>query len=82
MPGAVDVLPRGAQAWSLPFWLVSAVTEDQLLPGLPMSALALVCPVTAAAILAYRQYGTAGVMGLLQRAFDTSGLARTEDTSA
>jgi membrane protease YdiL (CAAX protease family) len=35
-----------------------------------LSALALFCPVTAAAILVHRQEGTAGVTRLLKRAFD------------
>ena len=57
-------------ALSVPFWLLGAVTELQLLPGLPMSAFALFCPVTAAAICVHRQNGTAGVIRLLKRAFD------------
>ena len=57
-------------ALSVPFWLLGAAIERQLLPGLPMSALALFCPVTAAAILVHRQHGTAGVIRLLKRAFD------------
>ena len=57
-------------ALSVPFWLLGAVTDLQLLPGLPMSALALVCPVTAAAILVHRQNGTPGVIRLLKRALD------------
>ena len=57
-------------ALSLPFWLLGAVTERHLLPGLPLSALAFLCPVTAAAVLVHRQDGTAGVIGLLKRAFD------------
>ena len=55
---------------SVPFWLLGAVTELQLLPGLPMSAFALVSPVAAAAILVHRQKGDAGVIRLLKRAFD------------
>jgi hypothetical protein len=35
-------------ALSLPFWLLGAVTEARLLPGLPVSALMFVCPATAA----------------------------------
>ncbi len=57
-------------ALSLPFWLLGAVMEQHLLPGLPLSALAFLCPVTAAAILVHRQDGTAGVIRLLKRAFD------------
>lgn len=57
-------------ALSVPFWLLGAVTDLQLLPGLPMSAFALFCPVTAAAILVHRQNGTQGVIRLLKRALD------------
>lgn len=62
-------------ALSLPFWLLGAVTELQLLPGLPMSALALLCPVTAAAILVHREDGTAGVIRLLKRTFDAQRIS-------
>ena len=57
-------------ALSVPFWLLGAVTDLQLLPGLPMSALALFCPVTAAAILVHRHNGTPDVIRLLKRALD------------
>jgi membrane protease YdiL (CAAX protease family) len=57
-------------ALSLPFWLLGAVTEARLLPGLPVSALMFVCPAAAAAILVYGANGTAGVKALLWRAFD------------
>ncbi len=55
---------------SLPFLLAGALTSFQLLPALPISALAVVCPVTAAAILAYRENKSRGVKELLERAFD------------
>ena len=57
-------------ALSVPFWLLGAVTDLQLLPGLPMSAFAFVCPLAAAAILVLRQNGTSGLIRLLQRALD------------
>jgi hypothetical protein len=38
---------------SVPFWLIGAVTELRLLPGLPVSSLMFVCPAMAAAILVY-----------------------------
>jgi membrane protease YdiL (CAAX protease family) len=57
-------------ALSLPFWLVGALTSFQLLPALPVSALAFLCPVTAAAVLVYRENKSAGVKEWLQRAFD------------
>lgn len=57
-------------ALSLPFWLAGALTSFQLLPALPLSALGVVCPVTAAAICVYRENKAAGVKELLKRAFD------------
>jgi len=51
---------------SLPFWLVGA-TGRELLPRLPVSALMAVCPLIAAAILAYRAGGARGVRALLRR---------------
>jgi hypothetical protein len=57
-------------ALSIPFWLIGSVTALELLPGLPVSALMLVCPVTAASILVYSENQTAGVITLLKRSFD------------
>jgi membrane protease YdiL (CAAX protease family) len=57
-------------ALSLPFWLAGALTPVQLLPGLPISSLMFVCPVTAALIFVYRENKTAGVTELLKRSFD------------
>jgi membrane protease YdiL (CAAX protease family) len=57
-------------ALSLPFWLAGTLTSSQLLPALPVSALAFLCPVTAAAIFVYGEDKSAGVKELLKRAFD------------
>ena len=57
-------------AFSIPFWVVGAVSRLQLLPGIPVSALMLVAPVTAALIFVYREHKAAGVKTLLKRAFD------------
>ena len=57
-------------ALSIPFWLAGASTALQLLPGLPVSSLMFICPVTAALILVYRENKTAGVTELLKRSFD------------
>ena len=57
-------------ALSIPFWVAGALTSLQLLPGLPVSALGVVCMVGAAAILVYRENGRAGVTELLKRSFD------------
>jgi CAAX protease family protein len=56
-------------ALSVPFALLGT-TGLQLMPGIPVSALGFVCPVTAAAILSWRDSGAAGVRALLQRSFD------------
>ena len=53
-----------------PFWLLGAMNGRELLPGLPMSALATFCPMISALILVYRDSKGAGVLVLLKRAFD------------
>jgi uncharacterized protein len=55
---------------SIPFAILGSVTGVQLMPGIPISALGFICPVTAAAILLYREHGVAGVKALLGRSFD------------
>jgi membrane protease YdiL (CAAX protease family) len=57
-------------ALSLPFWLLGGLIGLQLLPALPFSALGVVCIVTAAAILSYRENGISGLKELLNRSFD------------
>jgi membrane protease YdiL (CAAX protease family) len=57
-------------ALTIPFWMAGALTNLQLLPGIPVSGFAFLCPVAAAAILIYRQKGSAGVSELLKRSFD------------
>ena len=55
---------------SVPFLVIGAGTDVQLLPGLPLSSTVWVCPAVAAAILVYRKERMAGVKRLLARAFD------------
>lgn len=55
---------------SLPFLVVGALSNVNLLPGIPLAGLAIVCPVTAALILVYRKTKLAGVKELLKRSFD------------
>jgi len=62
-------------ALAIPFWLVAAWTSAQLLPGLPVSALMVVCPLIAASLLVFRSSGTAGVKALLRRAADVQRIA-------
>lgn len=57
-------------ALSVPFLLFGAASGAELLPGLPVAALASVCPMIAALILVWRESGKAGAAGLLQRSFD------------
>ena len=57
-------------ALSLPFWIAGALTNLQLLPAIPVSALGLLCMVGAASILVYRENGRAGVVALLKRSLD------------
>ncbi len=55
---------------TIPFWILGGVTGIDLLPGLPIAALAVVIPMLAAIILTYRQHQTAGVKALLKRTYD------------
>jgi membrane protease YdiL (CAAX protease family) len=55
---------------TVPFVGIGAVTGLQLLPGVPVAALAFVCPGLAAVILVYRERRIAGVKILLMRSFD------------
>jgi membrane protease YdiL (CAAX protease family) len=57
-------------ALSVPFWLIGASTDLQLMPGLSASALMALCPAAAALILVYQENRTAGVTELLKRTFD------------
>lgn len=57
-------------ALSIPFWLMGAATDLQLMPGLSVSALMGFCPMVAALILVYRDKGTTGALALLRRSFD------------
>jgi len=57
-------------ALTIPFWVIGAVTGLQLLPGVPVAALAACCPLLAAMILVYREHKTAGVTALLKQSFD------------
>ena len=57
-------------ALSIPFWAAGAMTNFQLLPAIPVSALGFVCMVGAASILVYRENGRVSVAELLKRSFD------------
>lgn len=57
-------------ALAIPFWLIGAVSGQELLPGLPLASLAFVCPMIAAVSLVYRETGRVGATALLKRSFD------------
>jgi CAAX protease family protein len=66
-------------ALSLPFWLAGAIAAHFSigLPfNLPLSALMLICPVTAAVILVHREDGPGSARRLLRRAFDYRRIRR------
>lgn len=66
--------------FSLPFWWLGSLPGDALndaIPvNLPISALMVVCPVLAAAILTYRAGGLPAVKQLFRRAFDFHRIRR------
>src|SRR5690242_20840174 len=55
---------------SIPFALLGFVTKLRLIPGIPISALGVVCPATAAVLLSYREGGRAGATALLRRSLE------------
>lgn len=57
-------------ALTIPFWMLGAVTDLKLLPGLPVAALSTFCPMLAALILAYWQNRAKGVKLLLKQVLD------------
>ena len=59
---------------SIPFWVLGAIVDWELMPGLPLSSLMVVCPALAALILRWRAYGRRGAMALLARAVDVRRL--------
>lgn len=61
---------------SAPVLVVGQAVRVELLPGLPLSALAVVCPLGAALVCAHRDRGRAGVRALLARAADVRRIPR------
>ena len=57
-------------ALSIPLWLIGSRYRVELLPGLPLGAIMVVCPLAAALILIARASGNAGVAAHLRRSFD------------
>jgi membrane protease YdiL (CAAX protease family) len=56
--------------FSIPFYLLGGESAVQILPGIPISALAFVAPVGVASYLVFRENGTKGVRHLLRRSYD------------
>jgi len=57
-------------ALSVPFWVLGALTDNQILPGLPRSALMVLAPVTAAGMLVARSGGRAPLARFIRLALD------------
>lgn len=60
---------------SMPFWLLGAATDLQLMPGLSVSALMTFCPAAAALILVHKDNPAHGVRELLRKSFDFQRIA-------
>ena len=60
--------------FSIPFWILGGLTKIQLMPGLPIDTFMIVCPVTVALILAYRENGKQGMIQLLKRGIDVKNV--------
>lgn len=59
-----------------PLWLLGAFVTYKFLPGLPIAALAVVCPALAAAILSFREGGREQLTALFRRAADFRNAGR------
>lgn len=59
-----------------PLWLLGALVSYEFLPGLPIAALAVLCPTLAAAVLSFREGGRDRLTALLQRAVDFRNVSR------
>jgi len=55
---------------SIPLWVLGAVYDVQILPGLKLFQLPLAMPMVAALILVYRESGKSGLLAVLKRTYD------------
>ena len=62
-------------ALSLPFWVLGYVFDVELMPGLPLASLMVVCPALAAVILRWRAFGGRRAVAFLGRAVDVRRLS-------
>jgi membrane protease YdiL (CAAX protease family) len=70
-----DLFFAGVLLLSIPLWLLAAQDHRQLMPGLPLSALAAFCPAVAALTLTMALEGPLGALRLGARAFDLKAIA-------
>lgn len=61
---------------STPFWVLGALSDDMLLPGLPLSALMVVCPVMIASALVSRDGGRSALWKFLAQSIDVHKMYR------
>jgi uncharacterized protein len=55
---------------TVPIWGLGMMIDYQLLPGVPIGALAIVCPTLAAVIIGYGHGGRTKMLGILARGLD------------
>ncbi len=72
-PGFPWTFILAVYALSVPFWVLGHLLGAHLLLGLPLSALAVLCPAAVAGVYAWRVGGRPGVGRLLARSFDVHG---------
>ncbi len=59
---------------TVPFWVFGTLVNGELLPGLPVSAIMVICPVLAGGLLVLQAGGTAELVSYLRRAGDFVGM--------
>lgn len=57
-------------ALTIPFWVLGAIVDIELMPGLPLSSLMVISPALAGFILRWREFGRGQAVAFLARAFD------------
>ena len=62
--------------FTVPFVVLAGLTDVQLVPGVPLAGLAVVCPLLAALVCTVRDGGRRGVRALLARAVDVRRVDR------
>lgn len=62
--------------FTVPFVVLGGLTDIQIVPGVPLAGLAVVCPLLAAVICAAREGGRARIRALLARSVDLGRIPR------